>query len=92
MPEHEKDDTAKLDALLARLVDETITPGELGELESLMDGRPEAQRRYLHYLGLHADLDEAGVPAEASDGSQSATGHNHDATLDLTGERSRINS
>ena len=45
-----------LDPLLARLVDETITPDEMLKLERRLDGNPEEQRRYLHYLDLHADL------------------------------------
>jgi hypothetical protein len=46
----------RLDELLARLVDETIDSAEMTELESLLEGNPEAQDRYLHYLGLHEDL------------------------------------
>ena len=48
-----------LDPLLARLVDETITAEELADLEHRLDGDPDAQRRYLHYLDLHADLVQA---------------------------------
>lgn len=51
-----REDRQDLDALLARLVDETIAPEELAELEGQLDGDPDAQRRYLHYLDLHADL------------------------------------
>ena len=46
----------RLDSLLSQLVDETMTPKEMAELERRLDGNPEAQRRYLHYLNLHADL------------------------------------
>lgn len=46
----------KLDTLLARLVDETITETEFQELEQLLDNSADAQRRYLHYMDLHADL------------------------------------
>ena len=53
----------RLEALLARLVEETITSDELEELEALLDGNAEAQRRYLHYLGLHSDMQEPGLPA-----------------------------
>jgi ferric-dicitrate binding protein FerR (iron transport regulator) len=49
----------KLDALLASIVEETITAEEFTELESLLDGNPEGQQRYLHYLALHADLQES---------------------------------
>lgn len=50
---------SQLDRLLARLVDETITQRELTDLEDMLDGDPEAQRRYLRYLGLHADMQQA---------------------------------
>ena len=46
----------KLDTLLARLVEGTITDAEFQALEQLLDNNAEAQRRYLHYLDLHADL------------------------------------
>ncbi|NNE90574.1 MAG: hypothetical protein HKN23_02915, partial [Verrucomicrobiales bacterium] len=51
-------DFQELDAMLARLVDETISPDELADLERRLDGDPDAQRRYLHYLDLHSDLAE----------------------------------
>ena len=51
-----KPDTDRLNHLLARLVDETIETDELTELESLLDGNPEVQDHYFHYLGLHNDL------------------------------------
>ena len=57
MPEPHGD--SRLDGLLAKLVDETITQCELTDLEGLLDGHPDAQRRYLLYLGLHADMQEA---------------------------------
>jgi ferric-dicitrate binding protein FerR (iron transport regulator) len=47
-----------LNPLLARVVDETIKPEGLAELERRLDGDPDAQRRYLHYLDLHADLEQ----------------------------------
>ncbi|MFT5496184.1 MAG: ferric-dicitrate binding protein FerR (iron transport regulator) [Kiritimatiellia bacterium] len=49
---------SKLNTLLARLVDETITPTEFQELERQLENNPDAQRRYLHYLDLHADLQD----------------------------------
>ncbi|MFP6895569.1 MAG: FecR family protein [Roseibacillus sp.] len=58
MPES-TEQTKKLDALLARVVEETITAEEFTELETLLDGNPEGQQRYLHYLALHADLQES---------------------------------
>ena len=57
MPETNRD--LILDSLLARLVEETITSRELADLEAMLDVNPEAQRRYLHYLGLHADMQQA---------------------------------
>ena len=51
----------RLDGLLAKLVEATITSEEFEELESLLDGDEDAQRRYLHYLGLHADMQEPGM-------------------------------
>ncbi len=57
MPEFNRD--FQLDGLLARLTEETITQRELTDLEDMLDGNPEAQRRYLRYLGLHADMQQA---------------------------------
>jgi ferric-dicitrate binding protein FerR (iron transport regulator) len=51
-----KPESDRLNQLLARLVDETIEADELAELESLLDGHPEAQDHYFRYLGLHSDL------------------------------------
>ncbi len=53
-----KSDQAQLNTLLARLVDEVITPEEVEMLESILDKDPVAQRYYLHYIGLHEDLSE----------------------------------
>ena len=64
MPDQEGGGT-RLDTLLARLVDETISAGELEELEVALEGDREAQRRYLHYLGLHSDLDASAAPPVA---------------------------
>ena len=49
-----------LDTLFARLVDETISPTEFQELERQLENNPDAQRRYLHYLDLHAELESVG--------------------------------
>ncbi|MEC9056268.1 MAG: hypothetical protein VX633_13220, partial [Verrucomicrobiota bacterium] len=51
-------DHGQLDRLLARLVDKTITGEEFTALETLLDGDAGAQERYMHYLGLHADLQD----------------------------------
>jgi ferric-dicitrate binding protein FerR (iron transport regulator) len=42
-------------------VEESITAAEFAELETLLEGNTKAQERYLHYLGLHMDLQDAGV-------------------------------
>ena len=56
-------DHGQLDQLLTRLVDKTITVEEFAALEVQLDGDAHAQKRYLHYLGLHADLLETGGDA-----------------------------
>jgi ferric-dicitrate binding protein FerR (iron transport regulator) len=61
-----KSDSERLDQLLARLVDETLDADELAEIESLLDGNPDAQDHYFHYLGLHADLTQAGADEKVS--------------------------
>ena len=48
----------RLDVLLARLVESTITSEEFEELGSLLHGSEDDQQRYLHYLGLHAEMQE----------------------------------
>jgi ferric-dicitrate binding protein FerR (iron transport regulator) len=60
MPES-VEENRKLDALLARLVEESITAAEFAELEAVLEGNAKAQERYLHYLGLHMDLQDAGA-------------------------------
>ncbi|MEM1297313.1 MAG: FecR family protein [Verrucomicrobiota bacterium] len=58
---------SRLDTLLARLVEETISSEELMELETLLDGNREAQQRYLCYLDLHSHLGEIpGIRAKRS--------------------------
>ena len=42
--------------LLSSLVDESITQIGINELESILDGNLEAQKIYLHFIGLHQDL------------------------------------
>ena len=42
--------------LLSRLVDESISPEEITNLERLLEHNQEAQKVYLHYLALHHDL------------------------------------
>ncbi|MCR9116048.1 MAG: hypothetical protein NXI22_03760 [bacterium] len=52
----EKQETSDLDQLLARLVDGDATAADIAALEGLLDGNPDAQRRYVHYLDLHQEL------------------------------------
>ena len=49
----------RLNSLLSLLVEETISAEELVELEEILEEYPEAQQRYLHYLGLHVDLQQS---------------------------------
>ncbi|MEC8691906.1 MAG: hypothetical protein VX016_10140, partial [Verrucomicrobiota bacterium] len=42
--------------LLSSLVDESIAQDGIDELESILDGNSEAQKIYLHFIGLHQDL------------------------------------
>ena len=51
-------DYGQLDRLLTRLVDKTITGEDFAALETLLSGDAGAQERYMHYLGLHADLQD----------------------------------
>ena len=45
-----------IDKLLSRVVDGDATPDDIAAIELLLDGNPEAQRRYVQYLDLHQDL------------------------------------
>ena len=45
-----------LHGLLSRLVDESLSPEEIANLEKLLEHNQEAQKVYLHYLALHHDL------------------------------------
>jgi hypothetical protein len=49
----------RLNGLLSLLVEESISAEELVELEEILEEYPEAQQRYLHYLGLHVDLKQS---------------------------------
>ena len=49
----------RLNALLSRLVEESISAEELSELEEILQEYPDAQQHYLHYLGLHVDLQQS---------------------------------
>ncbi|MBJ06764.1 MAG: hypothetical protein CMO40_06570 [Verrucomicrobiaceae bacterium] len=71
MPE---DDHRDLDQLLAKLVDRVITAEEFGRLETLLNGDPASQERYMQYLGLHADLRDAGERVELQTGPAEAQG------------------
>jgi hypothetical protein len=62
----------RLNALLSRLVEESISAEELSELEEIMEEYPDAQQRYLHYLGMHVDLQQA-KPLEFTPAGPTAT-------------------
>ena len=49
----------RLNSLLSLLVEESISSEELVELEEILEEYPDAQQRYLHYLGLHVDLQQS---------------------------------
>ena len=49
-------DQSNLNRLLARLVDGEATGDDIAALEKLLDGNADAQRRYVHYVDLHAEL------------------------------------
>ena len=58
-----------LDQRLARLVDGDATADDIAALEKILDGNPDAQRRYVHYLDLHQELLARGCDGEI-DGSR----------------------
>lgn len=64
MPEDDNNDN-RLENLLSKLVDETISAEELLILEQQLDGNPEAQSQYLRYLDLHSELVQSGGEFEA---------------------------
>ena len=77
-------DHGKLDRLLTRLVDKTITGEEFAALETLLNGDAGAQERYMHYLGLHADLQDVGETPELQveqGGEQSSRGYWRSRTM-----------
>lgn len=51
----------RLNALLSRLVDESITAEQLAEMEGILEEYPAAQQHYLHYLGMHVDLQQTKI-------------------------------
>ncbi len=50
------DHHADLDELLGELCDGTIAPEGFAQLQSMLVASPEARRRYIHMMELHADL------------------------------------
>lgn len=59
----------ELDRLLARFVDGKSAPEDIDALQRMLDGNPDAQRRYIHYVDLHAELRQRSLePMAASDG------------------------
>jgi hypothetical protein len=63
----------RLNVLLSRLVDESITAEEFSELEEILEEYPDAQQRYLHYLGMHVDLQQS-KSLDAAPAGSGATG------------------
>ena len=63
----EVDDPQQIDKFISRLVDGDATPDDIAALELLLDGNPEAQRRYVHYLDLHQELLAKGSIGLAAD-------------------------
>jgi hypothetical protein len=51
--------TSRLDVLLGRAAEEMLSPEEATELEEILTRDPDARKRYLHYLDLHAELEES---------------------------------
>ena len=77
-------DHGKLDRLLSRLVDKTITGEEFAALETLLNCDAGAQERYMHYLGLHADLQDVEEKSELQveqEGEQSSRGYRRSRTM-----------
>jgi len=47
---------SEFDRLMARLVEGDASPEDIAKLEEYLDGKPDAQRRYVHYIDLHQEL------------------------------------
>ncbi|MEY5025075.1 MAG: hypothetical protein RLZZ244_603 [Verrucomicrobiota bacterium] len=69
---HNPDD--RLHALLARLVEETLLPEEQEELERRLASDPDARKRYVHYLDLHAELQASFTLRDAGPFAPDASG------------------
>jgi hypothetical protein len=84
-----------LDKLLARLVDGNAAANDIAALETLLDGNPDAQRRYVHYLDLHqellvkADQQQLGAMALESRGSSIGGGSDRVDALGQTSYEDR---
>ncbi|MEK0445230.1 MAG: hypothetical protein RLZZ399_551 [Verrucomicrobiota bacterium] len=52
---------SSMDALLSRVVDGAASEEELRALEALLRTNPEARRRYVHAMDLHAELQARGA-------------------------------
>ena len=77
-------DHGQLDRLLTRLVEKTITAEEFAALETLLNGDAGAQERYMHYLGLHADLQDVVEKPELQveqGGEESSRGYRRSRTM-----------
>jgi hypothetical protein len=53
-------DFDELQGLLDALCEESLTGEQMGRLEGLLLGHPEAEAYYVQYLALHADLTRLG--------------------------------
>ncbi|MEP3479827.1 MAG: LamG-like jellyroll fold domain-containing protein [Fuerstiella sp.] len=62
----EKEKTDDLDQIIACVVDGTATADDMAQLNRLLDGNPEGQRRYVRYMDLHHELlERSGAIAES---------------------------
>jgi hypothetical protein len=59
--------SARLEELLSRVVDGITSEEEMGELEGLLGASPEARRRYVHAMDLHAELQARGARSPQQD-------------------------
>ena len=63
MNEKAKEWSKELDALLGKLVDESLTAKEKVRLNTIMQDEPEAREFYQDYLDIHGALEERlGIP------------------------------
>ena len=61
----------QLDQLLARLIDGDATERDIAKLDEILDGDSDAQRRYVHYFDLHAELVKKSQTSTLSNSAES---------------------